>query len=461
MTLTKTLKRTGLIVLAALSVFIIHYCWISFPVITGFASKNAASSIFVAGRTIESVKSQELAFSPISLAKITVNFKDSSVTASLFGLAKRKCIYRKGLGCTTINDLSEKEIRAQHFNLALPPNINTDTIPWPQGDLISDQISSAINKEKLYQAIQNVFKEPDTLHKVYTRAVVVVYDGKLIAEQYAPGFNKNSKMLGWSMTKSVISALTGILIQQGKLNLMAPAPVPEWEKINDPRHIITIKNILQQSTGLDFEEDYQKSSDATKMLFESGNMSGYAASRPIKDTPGTVFYYSSGNTNILSKIIRQTLGDSMYYRFPYDSLFYKIGMYSAVIEPDASGTFVGSSYMYATPRDWARFGLLYLNNGTWNNQQILPKEWVTQTYTPTPSSPLKDYGYMFWLNGFDADKNAMRHFPDVPADMYCASGYGGQKVVIIPSKKLVVVRLGLNPVNDNDLLKNIIAALPL
>ncbi|MEP6514496.1 MAG: serine hydrolase, partial [Parafilimonas sp.] len=446
MSAKKILKRIVLIIVLVALTYAIYYCWVSFPIITGFCAKNAASSIFVAGRDEASVKREELGYAPLSLAKINVDYKDSSVSAALYGFAKRKAIYRKALGCTLINDLSEDEVRAEHFIISAPPNLNIDTLPWPSGDLVAGSFPSNLNKEKLQEAVQSVFEETDTLHKKFTRAVIVVYDGKIVAEQYAPGYNMHSKQLGWSMTKSVTAALTGILVKEGKLKTDMPAPVPEWKDVNDPRHKITIENILQQSTGLDFEENYQKSSDATKMLFEKGNAAAYTASRPLKYEPGTVFYYSSGNTNILSRIIRQTVGDKMYHRFPYDSFFYKIGMYSAVMEADASGTFIGSSYMYATARDWARFGLLYYYNGVWNGEQILPADWVKLTFTPAKSSARKEYGYQFWLNGFDA-QNGQRIYPGIPADMFFADGYGGQRVYIIPSKKIVIVRLGLNTFN--------------
>ena len=440
-------KKTGrrillLIILAGLA-YGIYFCSITLPIISGYGAKNMCSAVFVANRNEQQVRSQELNFSPMNLATFKVDYADSSVTGSVFGFAKCKAIYRKGLGVTLINELSEQQIRNQHFLIAHVPNINQDTVAWPMGNKVNDSFPDAINKVQLTDAIQSIFKEADTAKPIRTRAVVVLYDGKLIAEQYGQDFTKDTKLLGWSMTKSITSALIGLLVKSGKLNIDNPAPVPEWENADDPRHAITIKNLLQQSSGLNFVEDYTKSSEGTNMLFKKADMGAYTASRPLKDKPGSVFYYSSGNTNILSRIIRQTVGENVYHTFPYDSLFYKLGMYSVVLEPDASGTFVGSSYMYATARDWARFGLLYFNKGMYNNQRILSEDWVAQTVTPAESSKLGEYGFQFWLNAGPLNNPQSRTYPSAPTDLYYADGFEGQRIYVIPSKKLVVVRLGL------------------
>jgi CubicO group peptidase (beta-lactamase class C family) len=266
------------------------------------------------------------------------------------------------------------------------------------------------------------------------------------------------------MTKSIVNAMTGILSKQGKLNIHAPAPIPEWQQ--DERRNITIADLLHMSSGLKWWEYYFAPSNATNMLFKEKNMGPFAASLPLKSRPGTVFNYSSGTTNLLSYIIRQTLGDNAYYRFPYEQLFYKIGMNSAVIETDAGGTFIGSSYGYATPRDWARFGLLYLNDGVWNGERILPQGWVKFTATPAPAKNAvgKDsYGAMWWLNAGPATGPNQRKLPDVPADCFSCEGFGGQYVWVIPSRKLVVVRLGLDEgdsLDPNKFLSMVIKALP-
>lgn len=446
MKVKKIIIRSLFVLLAVAIGFLVYYCCISFPILAGYGSKVMCSAIFDAGRNEKQVRDQDLSSYMMKLGDFEVNYADSSVTGSIFGFAKRKAIYRDGLGATLVSELSEQDIRSQHFNLATKPVVHPDTIPWPMGDKLVNTFPSEIDSAKLQSAIQNIFVENDTILPIRTRAIVILYKGKLIAERYAEGFTVETKLAGWSMTKTVTGALIGILVKQRKLAIDTAAPVPEWRNANDPRHLITVTNLLQQRSGLDFVENYAKSSDATRMLFQRADMGCYTASRPLKNKPGSLFYYSSGNSNILSRIIRQTLGDSSYYSFPYEQLFYKLGMYSAVLEPDASGTFVGSSYMYATARDWARFGLLYMNDGIFNNERILPEGWVAKSTKPV--SGKRGYGYQIWLNS--GNDTSIRHYPDAPADMFYADGFESQVIFIIPSKNLVIVRLGLTQHNNFD-----------
>jgi CubicO group peptidase (beta-lactamase class C family) len=439
----QTIKAVIAIVLVVIVAFVVRYCWVSFPVISGYGAKMLCSSIFVAGRNLEMTRQQELGFSSLNLATYKINYKDSSVTCSVFGFAERKAIYRRGLGATLVVEIPEEKIRAQQYRLPVTPVVNTAEIPWPAGDKIIDSFPSNINREALLKAVEAGFTENDSTHLVRTRAVIVLYDGKLVAEKYADGFNKNSRLIGWSMTKTITGALIGMLAAQGKLKIDGPAPVKEWADIKDPRHNISIKDLLQQSSGLDFLEDYSKYSDATRMLFMRADMGTYTANRPLNVKPGTFFSYTSGNTNLLSRIMRSAIGEKDYHAFPYEQLFYKLGMYSAIMEPDAAGNLVGSSYSYATARDWARFGLMYLDSGRFNGQQILPAEWVKASVVPAPSAKIGQYGYQLWLNrGSKADAST-RVYPQVPPDMFYADGFEGQNIFIIPSEKLVVVRLGL------------------
>ncbi|MEO6456242.1 MAG: serine hydrolase [Ginsengibacter sp.] len=440
----------------------VHYAWVSFPIISGFDAKQMCSCVFVSGRDQKDLDTSEFSGFPLSLAKNEVSFHDSSVTSTVLGMAKKKAFYRKGIGCTLINDVAEKELRAQVFSIPPAPLVNTYTIPWPNGDKIIDSISSTLNKDKLRAAVDKIFTEPYPDKKQRTRAVVILYNGQLVAEKYAPGFNKNTKMYGWSMGKSVTGALIGILVKQGKLNVDQPAPVPEWNYEKDQRHAITLKNLLQQTSGLNFSEDYSKASDVTNMLYKKGNMAAFTANHSLAHNPGTVFNYSSGNSNILSRIIRQTVGEKNYSAWPATELFYKIGMYNTLPEPDASGTYVGSSYINATARDYARFGLLYFNDGVWEGERILPEGWVRQSTTSPAANNLKNYGYQFWINGYKKDKPSQREYPDVPTDMFYCDGYAGQAIYIIPSKSLVIVRLGLTldkSFDENSFLKSIIEAL--
>ena len=433
------------------------YSWVAFPIISGYGAKILASGIFVQHRSAADVISQDLSDFPVSLAGYSVNRNDSSVTATVWGFASQKAIFRHGAGCTLVNEISEQEMRKQYFKMPPPPGIDPDTLNWPAGNKIRDSIPASVNRVALAKAVDGAMNDTFENKPAFTRSVIVVYDGNIIAEKYAQGFNSKSLLPGWSVSKSITGALVAILVRANKLNPDAPAPVNGWE--NSGKTNILLKYLLQQSSGLDFRENYTGPSEATNMLFKRGNMGAYIAQLPLKYAPGTVFNYSSGNSNLISLIIRNSVGEKDYHAFPYQALFYKCGMYSALLEPDASGTFVGSSYCFATARDFARFGLLYYNNGVMNGEQILPSGWVKKTTEPATADKQQHYGLQFWLNGFSKNDSTKRWYPDVPADMYFADGFGGQDIYVIPSRKLVVVRLGLHIIRENRFLKEVIASI--
>lgn len=457
----KIVKRIILLLLAGGLAYGIRYCWVSLPIAAGYGAKVMCSAVFVSGRKEADIKQHDLGFSPLHLATYTVNYRDSSVTASYFGLARRTAVFRQGLGATLVSQRTVQQVRAQRFRLAVPPPIHADTLPWPMGDRLAGSLPAGIDTARLAAAVAAGFLDTGPENGAGTRAVVVVYNGQLVAERYAPGFTRHTRLTGWSMTKSITGALVGVLVGQNRLDLDGPAPVPEWA--GDARRAITVRQLLQQSSGLGFREVYSMDADATRMLFRRADMGGYAADHPLQHPPGTRFSYSSGNSNILSRIIRHTTGDRDYHAFPYEQLLYPIGMYNTVLEPDASGTFVGSSFCFAPARDWARFGLLYLNDGVWNGTRLLPEGWVRQSRTPAPAAPRGEHGLHFWLNAGQPGNPANRSYPDLPADLYYASGFEGQYVFILPSRNLVVVRLGFNTGGDypfSRFLNGILQALP-
>ena len=458
----RNILRVLLAVILLALIYGIHYAWISFPIISGYNAKQMCTCVFVSERDPKDIDTSDLGEFPLSIANNKVGFHDSSVTTTIWGMATKKAIYRKGIGCTLINDITEEQLRSQAFEMPSAPLQNADAIAWPNGDKIVDTLPLVINKPKLNAAVDNAFIELYPGKKQRTRAVVILYDGQLVAEKYASGFYKDTKMYGWSMAKSVTAALIGTLVQQKKLDIMQPAPVPEWRDERDPRHAITIENLLQQMSGLDFLEDYTKASDVTNMLYKEDSMAAFTARHKLAYKPGTVFSYSSGNSNILARIIRQTVGEQEYTGYPFNALFFKIGMHSSSFEPDASGTYVGSSYINATARDYARFGLLYYNDGVWNGERILPEGWVGRTRKSPKANKLKNYGYQFWLNGSEEKNPARRKYPDAPADMFYCDGFGYQFIYIIPSKKLVIVRLGLTldrSFDENKFLKDVIGSI--
>lgn len=410
------------------------------PIITGYSAKNLASGVFVAGRSQESIEKEDLNFSFIKYNHNKIDLVQKEVK-STFLWKTSTAVYVDGLGCSLVNDVKKKEMLTRPFHPVEILSANPDTIPWPMGDLVSDTIPAGVNTEKLDAALEQAFL--DTIPFKGTFAVTVVYKGQIIAEKYRSDMNPSTKFLSWSMAKSFTNALIGILSKEGKIDINKPVGFKEWQ--NDNRKNITINNLMQMNSGLEWNEDYGNSSDVNNMLHKEGDMGKFTIEKPLLFPIDSVWNYSSGSTNIVSLIIRKTIGnDAEYYAFPRESLFNKIGMRSAVWEVDASGTFVGSSYIYATMRDFARFGLLYLNNGNWLGEQILPEGWVDYTRTEANGSDGK-YGAFFWLN-----KSGV-FYPDVPRDMYCCRGHNGQYIYIIPSKNLVVVRTGFSKKGTFDL----------
>lgn len=460
----KKIVKWFLLLLAGIVLVALGYVLVYFPpIMTGMNAKTMCSCVFVTGRTPESVLQKELQVFPgLTWAEIKIHENDSSVTSSLLWKTS-KAIYRKNLGCTLLADQDESEVRSQKINRPITePWVNQDTIDWPSGNRIPGEKVPGLDYESLEKAMAKAFTDVDSLKPVHTHAVVVVYDGKLVGEKYAPGFNYNSRLMGWSMTKSIANALTGILVKEGKLSIDDPAPIQEWQ--NDDRRKITLNNLLQATSGLQWSEGYFiPTSSFHQMFIHSDDKAAYAASLSQEHEPGTVFEYSSGTTNILSRLLRHQTGDEAYYKLPYEKLFHKIGMNRAIIEPDASGTFVMSSYGFASARDWARFGLLYQQDGIWNGERILPEGWVTYSVTPSEAATKQEYGAQIWLNAGSKTNPSEVEFPGLPKEAYLFEGFERNSVVVIPSKKLVVVRLGVTHNRNFDhaaLIREVMVSMP-
>jgi CubicO group peptidase (beta-lactamase class C family) len=440
------------------------------PIGTGHAAKTLCSNVFISERDPQQVFTEDIA--PVhmlfALTRFTVDREEKSVTSTAFGIFKTKAIFRPGCGCTVVNQTGETDLRRQSFMQTGTRMLNhrEASLPWPEGNSGPvDPLPPGVDATKLNQALEDAFAEADEARLRKTRAVAVVYNGQLIAEKYAPGFDASMPLLGWSMSKSVTNALVGILVKAGKLDLQAPAPVDEWSP-EDPRAGITLDQLLRMSGGLEFNEAYAPFSDAVSMFYDSYDFAAYAAAKPLEAEPDSVWHYSSGTANIVARIVRRAAEttDKNYFVFLYRELFDKIGMHSAIFEPDPSGTFVGSSYVFATARDWARFGLLYLQDGTWFGERILPEGWVEYSTTPTPQAPMGEYGALFWLNAGAKEDQDNCKWPRAPRDAYYASGFQEQKVIVIPSRNVVLVRLGNTTVrsawSDEDFIENVLAALP-
>jgi hypothetical protein len=327
------LKFLGLVFLVSFIVVI----WKALPIISGYAAKVACSGIFVSGRQPDRVLGDDLSSFPVNLASCSINYQDSSVTASVLGLGSRKAVYRWRLGATLVNGMTEEALREQHVVRPLVPVLNPDTIDWPNGDRLGVLHLEVLQKAlgdmgrdvalrmgdtgnslrgldtmKMRAAIDRAFEGGSAA--TGTRAVVVIWHGRLVAERYADGFDRHTRLAGWSMTKSVTNALAGILVKEGKLNTGAPAPISAWS--GDDRRLITVADLMHMNSGLRWWEFYGGPSDATDMLFKEANMGEYAANSSLRHSPGQVFNYSSGTANILSLILRKAIGEEYYYRFP-------------------------------------------------------------------------------------------------------------------------------------------------
>jgi CubicO group peptidase (beta-lactamase class C family) len=271
-----------------------------------------------------------------------------------------------------------------------------------------------------------------------------VHGGRIVAERYAPGFDATMPLIGWSMTKTMTNVLVGLRVKDGAIALQDNALLPQWRGEDDPRRAITLNELMRMTSGITFDESYSNDlSDVAQMLFVQGNAAAFAASKPLAHEPGAYWHYSSGTTNIIAGVLRETFANERdYLRFPQERLFGLLGMRTAVLQPDAAGGFIGSSFLYASARDWARLGLLFLRDGMWGGKRLLPEGWVGYSLTPTKQSPQDQYGAQVWLK---LPEDPGLGEPPMPDDAYYMLGYNEQVVAIVPSRDLVIVRLGLTP----------------
>jgi CubicO group peptidase (beta-lactamase class C family) len=311
--------------------------------------------------------------------------------------------------------------------------------PWPAASWPVGEIEP-VSRRGGVDAFAGGFFTPESVATLgATHALLIVQGGRLVLERYAAAFGPDVTCHSWSMAKSITHALVGVAVGDGRLDIAQPADVPEWRSPGDPRAAITLDQLLRMSSGLEFVEDYTPGhvSDVIEMLFGSGkdDVAAYAAAKPLAHPPGSFMAYASGTTNIVSRCLGRALdlkGEALL-RFMRERLFEPLGITSAVPKFDAAGTFIGSSYCFCTPRDFARFGLLYLRDGVWDAQRLLPEGWVDYARTPTwrqPGAVDGPYGAHWWLDGFGPGT-------------FSANGYDGQFIIIRPDRDLIVIRNGL------------------
>jgi len=387
---------------------------------TGYAAKIICSNVFIAGRDADRVLADDVQAPGNPLLRFlnaSVDQNGRSVTVRIFGFfASSTATYRPALGCANIH---ESDLR---LDLPTGPQVPAEPI-----------------RVESDPAIQTVI-ENEALAGPGMRAITVIRDGKLIAETYAPGFGADTPLLGWSMTKSVIATLIGMRIAEGRMATERTELLTEWR--NDDRSKISLASLLAMNSGLRFDEDYGTVTDVTRMLFLEPDMAGFAASLPLETAPGTKFNYSSGTANILSKLFMDSFDSrEEALAYPRLALFGPLGMSRTILETDASGVFAGSSYMYATARDWARLGAFLADGGKLYGRQVLPADFISFMRKPTPESEGRYGSAQVWLQlgGVKAGEDG------IPEDTFWMSGHDGQSVMVVPSMHLAVVRLGLTP----------------
>jgi CubicO group peptidase (beta-lactamase class C family) len=410
---------------------------------TGFVAGLVCAETFVSGLDPVSVLAETTDAMPgtqliIWAMKTKVDRAARDVTVTLLGFGRSHAVYRDGVGC----HLDHGEAVAEMAPLRDDP---------PQAALLPEIASaSAVTPRtpELAAALDRAFVEPAVPPFRRTRAIVVVKDGRVVAERYAEGFGIDTQLLGFSATKSMISALIGILVKQGRLALDQPAPVAAWQHADDPRHAITVDQLLRHTAGLALGSSLQASLSSAlepvnRMKFVESDMAGYAERMPLETAPGSVWNYHDGNYLILSQLIGHASGGTPadVRRFARRELFDPLGMHRVTLQFDAAGTLEGSSEMLASARDWVRLGLLYLNDGVVGGRRILPEGWVDYSASATPGA-FVGYGAGFRTNRDDSFGAKFRIAHGWPRDAFFAKGSIGQYVIVIPSERLVIARFG-------------------
>jgi CubicO group peptidase (beta-lactamase class C family) len=474
------LLRIGIALVLVLLV-LTFLLWIKPPEIlrvgANYSAKIVCSNVFLAGRDPDEVLRTDVQAPGVALLRlmrVSVDREQRVVRAGLLGfIGDGLALARPGSGCAVVPDgnldfamhvsSAPAQPVATHAGSAVAaprtpaagpaptPNradagANTDVgaradsgtdaaADWPEGSTVAT--TAALDR----------LLADDALAGHGMRAIVVVDHGRIVAERYAAGFSAATPLLGWSMTKSVVAGLVGVLVKDGRLVLDQPAG---WPAADGGRERIRIADLLAMSSGLRFNEAYGAVSDVTRMLYLQPDMAGFARAQPLVHPAGEFWSYSSGTANILSRLVQDAAGQ-LGAAYPAEKLFKPLGMTSATMETDEDGTLVGSSYMYATARDWARYGQFLLQDGVWRGQELLPRGYVALMASPVAASG-GEYGHgLVWLWGSDALTPGTN--PDaafgIPGDIFWMEGHDGQSTAIIPSRQLVIVRLGLTPARDH------------
>lgn len=412
-------------------------------VATGLTSHQLCSATFVSGLDPEVIRREAIDpdLGPAHfLVRHKVDRTNRAVTASLVGFAPSRAVHRGAAGCLVLRG-------------AAPP----PTPVRPAGP-VAPPLETAAKSPAIEAALDRAFAEPARPALRQTKAVVILHQGRIVGERYAAGYGVDTPITGWSMTKSVTNALLGVLVAQGKVSVQGPAPVAAWAAPSDLRHAISVDNLLRMTSGLAVGQSLTASpwsafDPSARMLFAERDKAGAAVAASLKAAPGTDWTYADASTLILSRILRDQAGGDQdaLLAFAHRDLFDRLGLEHATLELDATGTPLGSTHMWASARDWARLGQLYLDDGKVGGEQILPKGWADYSARPTPGSEAVGYGAGFWTNRGSGEGSRRRIAWGMPADAFMARGHHGQYVIVVPSAGVVVVRLGTTPTPTSDM----------
>jgi CubicO group peptidase (beta-lactamase class C family) len=411
-------------------------------VASAYTSHMICSGAFISGLPPEEVYAQSVGTNPgfglIDWAlRYEVDPAKRQVTTTIAGGFGSRAVFRDELGCLVVHGEATPEV-APSKDQSDPAPSAPPLLPEIAGPEVVEPGDAAMQA-----ALDRAFAEPGRASRRLTKAIVVIRDGRVIAERYAPGYGVDTPLLGNSMTKSMTSALIGILVRQRRLAVNRPAPVPAWRDPRDPRHGITIDNLLRQNSGLDIDETGSGFDPVSRMLMLEDDMAAFAEAAPLAAPSGSRWRYTSGNYIILSHIVRDAVGGNAeaVLRFVRRELFDPLGMRSATLEFDATGTPAGSTFMFASARDWARLGMLYIDDGVISGHRILPKGWARYSTSPTAGS-YYGYGAGWWTSLAPTKEAEKRNGTELPPGAFFANGRLGQFILVVPSERLVVARLG-------------------
>lgn len=399
---------------------------------TGISAKLACSGRYLSGFDEVQIRQDLATYSAaVELFSITLDDVEKRASVDLMGFWRTSASYRKGLGCTLDFDQSQMLDK-----LSLPaaplPDANA---PWPKGTRAPEPSAKLVETLTKTMAL-------DQVEGLNTRALMVIQNGQILAEVYAPEITKDTPLMGWSMGKSLTALMLGWLERQGEMAVTEDSLFKSWAE--DERRSIQIKDLLQMSSGLAFSEVYTPGSDATRMLFMQPRAANVPLQNPLEHPSGSHFSYSSGTTNLLSLLFTQRVGGPQQaIDHLYEDILWPLGMLRTTLEPDATGVFMGSSNIYASTRDWARLAEAFLNRGELNGYRVAGINYMDRAIVPNDSDNAPAYGYQVWLNR----GGKQLRWPALPEDAFAFEGNRGQVVMIIPSLQTIMLRLGWSAAN--------------